>query len=175
MATLRRSLWIGAVAFGLALLVVGVFFIKTALDARAEIRAGLLEEQITTSKDAPIPGVLVQDAATAEAQAEAIKEHTLGKMGPYSKIPSKLESGAPNPDRQTYINGVTLRTALYLAAMGFGVAELALGAGAVFLMLGVATITVLAPVTYWVGRVEPAAQRVPLRAPQLSPAGAGDD
>ena len=79
-----------------------------------ELRA----ENIITSKEASIPGVLVEDSATARAQAEVIKQHTLGTWGPYSELPRE------DPRRAQFIDGVTLRTSLNMAVMGFGITDL---------------------------------------------------
>ncbi|MBI2872450.1 MAG: hypothetical protein HYY00_04580 [Chloroflexi bacterium] len=128
---------------GLILVAAGLFFLVKGLDTRAEIREGLIAEQIITSRDASIPGVLVEDAATARAQSEAIKGHTYGRWGPYSKL------DRDDPNRAVYLDGVTLRTALNLAIAGFGVADMAIGAGVLILMAGVATLLLAAPALYF--------------------------
>jgi len=62
----------------------------TALEAKGMIWDALAEENVTTSKDsvkfgAPA-GVLVTDAATAEAQSEVIKMHSIERYGLYSEM-----------------------------------------------------------------------------------------
>ena len=73
MRTLKRHLWIGALALGLLFVGMGPLFMVTALEAKGMIRDALVEENVTTSKDAVnfgVPaGVLVTNATTAEAQA----------------------------------------------------------------------------------------------------------
>src|SRR3989304_5727912 len=90
MAVLRRYLWISALAFGLIFLALGAFVVVKGLAAKAEIRDRLAEEQVYTSKDAVSfgvdEGVLVQDAKTAQAQADTIRLHTLERYGPYAKM-----------------------------------------------------------------------------------------
>lgn len=92
-----------------------------------------------TSGDAAIPGVLVTDAATARAQADVIKEHTLGRWGPYSSLERE------DPRRASFIDGVALRSALNMAVMGFALAELAMGAGIIILIAGAATLLFAVP------------------------------
>ncbi|MBI4338200.1 MAG: hypothetical protein HY683_10280 [Chloroflexi bacterium] len=158
MATVRRWLWVGALAFGLVMLALGSFFIAKGFDAKAQIRAALEEEQVYTSKDATnfgvAEGLLVADPVTAQAQADTIKLHTLGKWGPWNKIPSKLADGTPNPDRQTFVNGVALRTALNMAVLSFGVADLAIGTGAVVLLIGFGSLGLAVPAFYWAKEAE---------------------
>jgi hypothetical protein len=89
---------------GLLLVAGGAYMVISGLDVRAEIRDELRAEQITTSQDARLPGVLVADAETARAQADVIKEHTLGTWGPYSQLPRD------DPRRAQFIDGVALRT-----------------------------------------------------------------
>jgi len=117
MAVLRRYLWISALAFGLIFLALGAFVVVKGLAAKAEIRDRLAEEQVYTSKDAVSfgvdEGVLVQDAKTAQAQADTIRLHTLERYGPYAKM------AKDDPNRATFVNGVALRGALGLAVVGF--------------------------------------------------------
>lgn len=140
---LRHSPWLSALALGLVLLAAGIYTIVRAVDVRAQIRDELRDEQIVTSQDARIPGVLVQDAATAKAQADAIKEHTLGRWGPFSELPRD------DPRRAQFIDGVALRTALNLAVMGFGITDLLLGLGAILIVAGAATVALAAPALYF--------------------------
>ncbi len=140
---LRHSPWLSSLALGLVLVVAGIYTLVRALDVRAEIRDELRDEQIVTSQDARIPGVLVQDAATAKAQADAIKEHTLGRWGPFSQLPRD------DPRRAQFIDGVALRTALNLAVMGFGITDLLLGLGAILLVAGAATVALATPAIYF--------------------------
>ncbi len=141
---LRRHLpWISALVLGLLLVVIGGSFVIQGMDVKDEIRDELRAEQIITSQDASIPGVLVDDAETARAQADVIKEHTLGTWGPYSELPRE------DPRRAQFIDGVTLRTALNMAVMGFGITDLVIGAGVIVMVAGAATIVLAAPALYF--------------------------
>lgn len=162
MRVLRQFSWIVGLVLGLALVAGGAFFIAKGVLAKAEIRAALLEEQITTSQDAVKvggqAGVLVSDPKTAQWQSDTIKLHTLGRWGPYSKMARE------DPNRQTYVNGVALRTALNLAILGFGVADLAIGTGAFIILAGAATLGVAVPVLYWWGKPAVALEARPAQA-----------
>lgn len=140
---LRRHLpWIAASVMGLLLVAVGAYSIIQGLDVRNQIRNELRDEQIITSQDASIPGVLVEDAETAKAQADVIKQHTLGTWGPYSQLPRD------DPRRAQFVDGVALRTALNMAVMGFGITDLIIGMGVIVLLAGLATLGLATPALY---------------------------
>jgi hypothetical protein len=146
----RHAPWVSSLILGLLLVVGGGYMVVQGLAVRNEIRDELRAEQITTSQDASIPGVLVDDAETARAQADVIKEHTLGTWGPYSQLPRE------DPRRAQFIDGVTLRTALNMAVMGFGVTQLVIGAGVLVLVAGMATLLLATPGLYFLaGLVAP--------------------
>jgi hypothetical protein len=107
----------------------------------------LRKEQVITSSDASIPGVPVEDVETARAQADAIEAHTFGRFGPYSSMQRD------DPNRQVYLNGLTLRNSLNLAIVGFGVGDMAIGMGAVTVVLGLIIAALAVPVHVLVMRV----------------------
>ena len=63
--------------------------------------------------------------AQTKAQADVIKNHALGRWGPYSQLDRE------DPRRVAFIDGVALRTALNLAVVGSGVTDLVIGAGVI--------------------------------------------
>jgi len=144
MKTLKRHLWVGALALGLLFIVLGTLFMVIGLDAKDMIQTALADENVTTSADAVeygVPaGVVVTDAKTAEAQAEVIKKHSFDRYGRYADM------DRDDLNREAYLNGLTLRNSLNMAVMGFGVADLAIGMGAVIVLMGVGTLAFVAPV-----------------------------
>ena len=119
-----------AILLGIAMIALGVIFILMGYGARSDIREALLKEKVITGADSAIPGVLVEDVVTAKAQQDTIEAHTFGRFGPYSGMERD------DPNRDAYIKGLTLRNALNLAVVGFGVADLAIGIGWVTVVLG---------------------------------------
>lgn len=169
MNTLRRHLWMGALVLGLLLVGMGTFFVVLGFEAKDTIRAALADEGVTTSADAVefgVPGgVLVADAKTAEAQANVIKMHSINRYGRYT------EMDRDDPNRDAYINGLTLRNSLNLAVLGFGVASLAIGTGAIIIVLGVGTAALGVPLLYGIAKEEPElAVNSGARAAPLAPA-----
>jgi len=155
----RHAPWISSLILGFVLLLGGGYMVIQGLAVRSEIASELRAENIVTSEDASIPGVLVEDAETARAQADVIKEHTLGTWGPYSELPRD------DPRRAQFIDGVTLRSSLNMAAMGFGITDLVVGVGALILVAGIATLALATPGLYLLaGMLFP--PRVP-RSPEM--------
>ncbi len=143
MVALQKLSWVAVVAavlLGIGMIVVGSIFVIMGADAKGDIREALRKEKVITAKDASLPGVLVEDVATARAQQDAIEAHTFGRFGPYSGMERD------DPNRDVYIKGLALRNALNLAIVGFGVADLAMGLGAVTIVLGVIIAGLAIPV-----------------------------
>lgn len=152
----RRHLpWIAGAALGLILIGAGVFLIVSGLQTRDYIADELRAEQLTTSEDSSIPGVPIDDAETAQAQADIIKEHTLGTWGPYSELPRD------DPRRAQFIDGVTLRTALNMSVMGFRITDLVIGTGAIVLAAGLATLVLATPGLYFLAGMVTREERAP--------------
>jgi len=158
MATLgwiRRYMWVVPVLIGLVFVGAGVYMISEGVAAKNEVHDTLVAEQISTSDDATIPGALVDSAATARVQEELIREHTLGEMGPYSGMERD------DPQRETYLKGVTLRNALNMAVLGFNVSNLVIGIGVLVVVIGLTNIAVMAPVLFWTRGEVPTQRRLP--------------
>ena len=129
-----------AILLGIGMIALGVIFILMGYGAKSDIREALLKERVITGADSAIPGVLVEDVVTAKSQQDTIEAHTFGRFGPYSGMERD------DPNRDAYIKGLTLRNALNLAVVGFGVADLAIGIGWVTVVLGLMIAGLAIPV-----------------------------
>lgn len=134
MWNLKRYVGLIVLLAGVGVIALGVVFVTRGAASKADIRAALADEQVTTKVgEVEVP---VLDQRTAMAQADIIKSHTLERYGPWQTIPSKLDSGEPNPTRQTFLNGLTLRNSLYIARIGLDIAEMVIVLGAALLLTG---------------------------------------
>jgi len=144
---------------GAVLVALGGFLVARGLTARAEISRTLMDEHATTpsgggrpggSESAEVPeraqfdpGMPVQpihDERTARTRIDEIKFRTLGTVGSYQSL-------APDDDRrQWFLNGLTIRAALGVAVMGYGVANLAIALGAALALIGGVSLAVGIPV-----------------------------
>jgi len=132
MSVIIKWAWVGAIAFGIALVGAGLFMVKEGRDAYDEVKDTLANERIVTSEDADIPLAPVTGPAEAKAQADAIREHALNISG--GKTYAEMDRNDPN--RATVLNSVTLRTALMQSYMAFKVSDLVSGVGAIVALLG---------------------------------------
>ena len=157
LAMIRRFMWLGAVVLGFVFIAAGVYMVSEGLSAKDQVHDTLVAERITTAEDASIPNAAVNDAATAEAQANVIKAHTLES----TEGKTYAEMDREDPQRALYLNSVSLRTALNLAVMGFKVSDLVIGMGAFIIVVGATNLLLTAPLLYWLreGETAPARER----------------
>jgi hypothetical protein len=104
--------------------------------AHDDVRNALAEERIITAEDAEIPLVAVTGPAEAKAQADAIKAHILKTTGGKTYA----EMSRDDPNRATYLNSVTLRTALMESYLAFKVSDLVQGVGVIVALLGLSHV-----------------------------------
>ena len=134
MKLLAKWGWLGLLAFGLVLVVSGLYMVYAGRSAHDEVTDSLSDERIITSQSAEIPMAKVTGPAEAKAQAEVIKQDVLKMTG--GKTYAELDRNDPN--RNTYLTSITLRTALMQSYMAFKVADLVTGVGALVAVLGAA-------------------------------------
>jgi hypothetical protein len=133
---LLKWAWLGAIGFGLVLVASGAFMVYQGRVAHNDVRDTLADERIISSEDADIPLAEVDSAAEAKAQAEAIREHALALSGGKTYA----EMARDDPNRATYLNSVTLRTALMESYLAFKVGDLVVGVGIIIALMGLSHV-----------------------------------
>jgi hypothetical protein len=153
---MKRAFAVALVIIGAAFLVGGIYTTVRGLDAKDDVRAQLLAQNITTPEDASIPNARVQDAATAHSMANIIGHHaaeatggqTYAEMGRFlaadggdtsdEALALKDDAGNPvaNPLRNLAFQASTLQTSLHTAHMAFNVSDLVIGLGVMITVLG---------------------------------------
>ena len=136
MKALTKWAWVGAVVFGIALAGGGVFMIAEGRSAHDEVRDTLSSERIVTPEDAGIPTAPVTGPEEAKAQADIIREHVLK----ITEGKTYAELGKDDPRRNTYLQSVTLRTALMESYLAFKVSDLVVGMGVIVVFLGLSHV-----------------------------------
>src|SRR5262245_28383318 len=136
MKTALQWAWVGAVLFGIGLAAGGLFMIQQGRSAHDEVEDTLSSERIVTPEDAGIPTSPVTGPEEAKAQADIIREHTLKITG--GKTYAELDRNDPN--RNTYLQSVTLRTALMESYLAFKVSDLVVGMGVIVVFLGLSHV-----------------------------------
>ncbi len=141
----RHWIWVAPLALGIVFVAAGAFMVIEGQNAKNEVRDAIVAENIITTEDASIPNVLVNDAATARAQADIIEEHALDITGglTYSEL------DRDDPLRETAFTAANLRTSLNLAVMGFEVSNLVIGLGAFMIVIGATFVVFMAPAVYY--------------------------
>jgi hypothetical protein len=128
--------WLGLVAFGLVLVVSGLYMVSEGKSAHDEVTASLSDERIVGSQNTAIANEKVTGPDEAKVQADKIKQDVLNMTG--GKTYAELDRNDPN--RNTYLTSITLRTALMQSYMAFKVADLVMGVGALVSVLGLAQL-----------------------------------
>ena len=80
----RHWFWLAPIVLGVAFMGGGLYMAREGRNAHNDVRDSILQEDITVSADAPaFGGETVDTAAKADAQSDAILEHTLAATGGY--------------------------------------------------------------------------------------------
>jgi len=122
--------------FGLALIGAGLFMVSQGRAAHNDVRDALSAERIVTPEDSALPNKPVTGPAEAKAQADAIWAHVMTQTG--GKTYAEL--ARDDPLRTTYLQSVTLRTALMESYLAFKVADLVMGVGLIVALLGASQV-----------------------------------
>ena len=153
---MKKAFPIGLVIVGLAFLGGGIYTTVRGFDAKDQVRAVLLAQNITTPEDAAIPDARVDDAATAHAMANIIGVHaseatggrTYAELGRFlaadggdtsdeaAALKDSEGNPVPNPLRNVAFQASTLQTSLHTSHMAFNVADLVIGLGVLTAVLG---------------------------------------
>lgn len=121
---------------GVVSLVLGSVFIVQATGTSAEIKAGLVGENVTlglpTDENGSTNGNVVDTSAELEAAQEILLEHMRTNYGTYG------DTGRDSPERTGYLDGLTLMNSMYIATMGYGVTTVILVIGVFMIIVGIA-------------------------------------
>ena len=80
----RHWIWLAPLGLGVVFFAAGAYMILEGRDAHDDVRDSIVQENITVSEDAPaFGGEMVDSAGKADAEADAILEHTLAATGGY--------------------------------------------------------------------------------------------
>ena len=131
MSKVPRVLAILAIVGGVVMIPVGaaVYYV---------VQRELADEKIVVSDDADnFAGEQVEGPLTAYSQAMVIKEHALdiGEGQTYAELPQD------DPRRPTVMDASFLRASLFTSVVSFGVAALIVALGVMFIIVGIAILS----------------------------------
>ena len=97
------------------------------------VQTSLAAEKITVAEDARwFAGDAVDGPFTAYSEADIIEHHAMEA----SQGKTYAELDREDPVRATVMNGSFLRASLFTSVVSFGIAAMAMGMGALFLLIG---------------------------------------
>ena len=135
MATRSR----GPRGLALVIIIVGAIMVMAGGVTWFVVQDQLAAERITVSDDADfLAGDEVDGPFSAYAQAQVINKHALEATG--GKTYAELEQD--DPARTTAMSASFLRASLFTSVVAFGVAFMAAAIGLVFILIGLALMSV---------------------------------
>ena len=125
---------------GILSVVIGGIFLAQAFAKNDLLVTAMQEEQITLGieSDMLAEGEVIDSASEAEIAGDTIREHRHGIAPTYGDLLGGERYDPTNPEQLTYSQALNLENYLYLAVLGFGVTQIAMGAGAFMVVTGVA-------------------------------------
>lgn len=131
--------------FSIITIVIGALMIIAGIATWVNVSNTLSDQKITVASDAScMAGSTVSGPISAYCQADIINHHALEATG--GKTYAELERD--DPARTTAMTASFLQASLYTSVVAFGVALMAVGIGAVFILLGIVVLRLSADPKY---------------------------
>lgn len=142
MAAVRRRIWLLLLIAGLVAFALGTLFVVQGVTKADWMSDAMRQEAVTLGLDenAIAHGDVVDSAAEAQHAADIIREHRHSIAPTYQDLLAG-SGGRYDPTNTThlsYTQALNMENYLYMAVLGFGVAQMAEGVGAFMLVTGVA-------------------------------------
>jgi len=140
---ISRILSLLVVLFGVVALVVGGIFVWQSMAKNDLLVTAMQQEKITLGieSDKLTAGEVIDSAVEAEIAGDTIREHRHGIAPTYGDLLEGKQYNPTDPKQLSYAQALNLENYLYLAVLGFGVTQIALGAGAFMVVTGLALVS----------------------------------
>ena len=140
---IARGLSLLVVLIGVVALVVGGVFIWQGMAKNDLLVTAMQQEKITLGieSDKLSAGEVIDSADEAEIAGDTVREHRHGIAPTYGDLLEGKQYDPTDPKQLTYAQALNLENYLYLAVLGFGVTQIAIGAGAFMVITGLALIS----------------------------------
>ena len=144
MLSISRYLSIVIMVLGLIGIIVGGVFIFQGFEKNDFLVVAMKQEKITLglTPEQIQQGQIVDNAASAQKAADTIREHRHTIAPTYDDLLGGGQFDPTNPKDITYMQALNLENYLYMAVLSFGVVEIAEGAGAFMVIIGLVSIIV---------------------------------
>ena len=135
-----RGLAILVMVLGLVAVVVGGVFISQGISKDNLLVKAMQKENITLGipSDQLSEGEVIDTAGEAEIAGDTVREHRHGIAPTYGDLLGGEQYNPTDVKQLTYAQALNLENYLYLAVLGFGVTQIALGTGAFMVIMGIA-------------------------------------
>ena len=135
-----KFLSLSVIVLGIIAIVIGAIFVWQGFDKNDLLVTAMQDEQITLGmeSDQVSAGDVIDTAAEAQVAGDTVREHRHGIAPTYGDLLGDDRFDPTNPDQLTYAQALNLENYLYLAVLSFGVTQIALGAGAFMIVVGIA-------------------------------------
>jgi len=137
---ITRGLAIMVLFLGVVAVVIGGVFIAQGMAKDNLLLTAMQQEKITLGIPAEelAEGEVIDSAKEAETAGDTVREHRHGIAPTYGDLLGGDKYDPTNPQQLTYAQALNLENYLYLAVLGFGITQLAMGSGAFMLVTGIA-------------------------------------
>ena len=135
-----KSLAILVIILGVVSIAIGGVFVGQGFAKNDLLVTAMQQEQITLGiEDAELAaGEVIDSASEAEIAGDTVREHRHGIAPTYGDLLAGERFDPTQTMQLTYAQALNLENYLYLAVLSFGVTQIALGAGAFMIVVGIA-------------------------------------
>jgi len=137
---ITRGLAIMVLFLGLVAVVLGAVFIAQGVAKDNLLVTAMQQEKITLGIESGrmAEGEVIDSAKEAEIAGDTVREHRHGIAPTYGDLLGGEKYNPTNPQQLTYAQALNLENYLYLAVLGFGITQLAMGSGVFMVVTGIA-------------------------------------
>ena len=140
MSWIMEKMWVSILVLAVIALALGTVFIVQGVTKSTWMSDAMRTEQVTLglSNESIAEGNFVDTSAEAQQAGDTIREHRHSIAPTYNDLLVGGRFNASDPVQLTYAQAMNMENYLYLAVLGFGVAQMALGAGVFMIVVAVA-------------------------------------
>jgi hypothetical protein len=138
----NRTLAILITFLGIVAIVIGGVFVYQGISKNNLIVERMKTEKVQLALDPNDPTKLTEitNGQQAQAAADLISSHRRAIAPSYQDLLGEGRFDPTNPKHLTYAQAMNLENYLYLGVVAFGLTQIALGAGVLMLVVGIALI-----------------------------------
>jgi hypothetical protein len=140
MRFIKGKIWLAVIALAVVSFALGATFIAQGVTKAAWMSDAMRLEAVTLGLDEGevASGNVIDTAAEAQSAGDTIREHRRGIAPTYNDLLEGGRFNASDTEQLTYAQALNMENYLYLAVLGFGVTQMAIGMGVFMLVVAIA-------------------------------------